>query len=157
MSLCLCVELFVVPRAQAQGAAPQSRLEQAAAAIAADRLGEAEQQLNAILKAAPGDVLALNLLGTVRAKQNRLDEAEALFLRAVRADRRFVGAHMNLAYLYLLRGAPEKTAADAEGSLAARPCSTPTPSTSSRGLSARSRRALRSASVSSRASDARGV
>jgi Flp pilus assembly protein TadD len=103
---------FVVLRARAQGPASQARLEQAAAAIAADRLGEAEQQLNAILKVAPGDVLALNLLGTVRAKQNRLDEAEALFLRAVRADRRFVGAHMNLAYLYLLRGSPEKTATE---------------------------------------------
>jgi tetratricopeptide (TPR) repeat protein len=67
--------------------------------------------LGAILKAAPADPLALNLLGTVRAKQRRLDEAEALFLRAVRADRRFVGAHMNLAYLYLLKGAPVKTAA----------------------------------------------
>ena len=110
----LCFALFAVgaPCARAQASAAQSRLEQAAAAIAAERLGEAEQQLNAILKAAPGDVLALNLLGTVRAKQNRLDEAEALFQRAVRADRRFVGAHMNLAYLHLLRGAPEKTAAE---------------------------------------------
>ena len=109
----LCLLLFVAhARAQAPAAARQSRLEQAAAHIAADRLAEAEQQLDAMLKAAPADVLALNLLGTVRAKQGRLEEAEALFLRAVRADRRFVGARMNLAYLYLLRGAPEKTAAE---------------------------------------------
>ena len=105
----LCLMLLF---AQGATAAPQSRLEQAAAAIAADRLAEAEQQLNSVLKSAPTDVLALNLLGTVRAKQGRLDEAEALFARAVRADRRFVGAHMNLAYLYMLKGAPEKTAAE---------------------------------------------
>ncbi|HEX8502400.1 MAG TPA: tetratricopeptide repeat protein [Pyrinomonadaceae bacterium] len=108
----LCLVLLAAPPARAQGAAAQGRLERAAAAIAADRLAEAEQQLNAILKAAPADALALNLLGTVRAKQKRLDEAEALFLRATRADRGFVGAHMNLAYLYLLKGAPEKTAAE---------------------------------------------
>ena len=113
VTLGLLLLFGAAPAARAQGAAPpQTRLEQAAAAIASDRLGEAEQQLNAILKTTPGDVLALNLLGTVRAKQNRLDEAEALFTRAVRADRRFVGARMNLAYLYLLRGAPEKTAAE---------------------------------------------
>ena len=112
VTLCLLL-LFAQARAQGGGAgAPQSRLERAAAAIAADRLAEAEQQLNAILKAAPSDALALNLLGTVRAKQGRLDEAEALFARAVRADRRFVGARMNLAYLYMLKGAPEKTASE---------------------------------------------
>src|SRR5215204_5500294 len=104
--------LAAAPRARAQAGSQQERLERAAAHIAADRLTEAEQQLNSILRSAPADPLALNLLGTVRAKQKRLDEAEALFVRAVRADRRFVGAHMNLAYLYLLRGAPEKTAAE---------------------------------------------
>ncbi len=113
VTLCLLL-LCAQAHARAQGpvAAPQSRLEQAAAHIAADRLAEAEQQLNAILKASPSDVLALNLLGTVRAKQRRLDEAEALFTRAVRADRSFVGARMNLAYLYMLKGAPEKTASE---------------------------------------------
>jgi Flp pilus assembly protein TadD len=111
-TLCL-VLLAAAPCARAQGAAStQGRLERAAAHIAADRLADAEQQLNSILKATPGDALALNLLGTVRAKQGRLDEAEALFVRAARADRRFVGAHMNLAYLYLLKGAPERTAAE---------------------------------------------
>jgi predicted Zn-dependent protease len=112
VTLGLLLLVAAAPFARAQGAAAQSQLERAAAAIASDRLAEAEQQLSAILKAAPGDALALNLLGTVRAKQNRLDEAEALFTRAARADRRFVGAHMNLAYLYLLKGAPEKTAAE---------------------------------------------
>jgi Flp pilus assembly protein TadD len=107
----LCLLLPVAhARAQVPAAAQPGRLEQAAAHIASDRLAEAEQQLGAILKAAPSDVLALNLLGTVRAKQGRLDEAEALFQRAAGADRRFVGARMNLAYLYLLKGAPEKTA-----------------------------------------------
>ena len=107
----LFLALSAPPAARAQGEA-DARLERAAALISGDRLQEAEQQLNSILKARPEDALALNLLGTVRAKQGRLDEAEALFSRALRVDREFVGAHMNLAYLYLLKGAPEKTVAE---------------------------------------------
>ena len=73
---------------------------------------EAEQQLTSILKVSPGEVRALNLLGTVRGSQGRLDEAEELFAKAIHLDARFVGAHMNLAYLYMLKGASEKTIAE---------------------------------------------
>src|SRR2546423_239751 len=110
-TVALLLVLSAVPSARAQGDA-DARLERAAALISSDRIQEAEQQLNSILKARPEDALALNLLGAVRAKQGRLDEAEALFARALRADRDFVGAHMNLAYLYLLKGAPEKTVSE---------------------------------------------
>ncbi|HEX3557654.1 MAG TPA: tetratricopeptide repeat protein [Pyrinomonadaceae bacterium] len=105
----LCLVLSAAASARAQGDAESARLERVASLISSDRMQEAEQQLNAILKAKPDDTLALNLLGTVRAKQGRLDEAEALFARALRADKEFVGAHMNLAYLYLLKNEPEKT------------------------------------------------
>jgi predicted Zn-dependent protease len=110
----LCILLLVASHARAQSGGGQqpARLERAAALISENRLAEAEQQLNSILKTAPNDALALNLLGTVRAMQNRLDEAEALFTRAVRVDKTFVGAHMNLAYLYLLKREPEKNASE---------------------------------------------
>jgi predicted Zn-dependent protease len=108
----LCFLLLAASNAQAQGDGQSGRLERAAALIDGNRLPEAEQQLNSVLKTTPNDALALNLLGTVRAKQGRLDEAEAFFARAVRADKSFVGAHMNLAYLYLLKGSPEKTASE---------------------------------------------
>ncbi|MDT5061388.1 MAG: hypothetical protein QOH63_1847 [Acidobacteriota bacterium] len=85
------------------------QLERVAALISENRIEEAEQQLNAILKATPNEALALNLLGTIRAKQGRLDDAEALFSRAISIDNQFLGAHMNLAYLYLLKGVPDKT------------------------------------------------
>ncbi|MDT7602317.1 MAG: hypothetical protein QOF61_314, partial [Acidobacteriota bacterium] len=85
------------------------QIERAAALISTNRISEAEQQLDRLLKSSPDHALALNLLGTVRAMQGRLDEAEALFAHALRVDREFAGAHMNLAYLYLLKGAPEKT------------------------------------------------
>ena len=88
------------------------QLERAAGLIAANQLLEAEQQLNQVLKVAPDEATALNLLGAIRAKQGKLDEAETLFSRAVRSDNKLAGAHMNLAYLYLLKGAPEKTASE---------------------------------------------
>jgi tetratricopeptide (TPR) repeat protein len=98
--------------ASAQGNTSTEKLERAAALISGNRIEEAEQQLNSVLKATPNDALAVNLLGTIRAKQGRLDEAEALFSRAIRIDNQLVGAHMNLAYLYLLKRVPEKTASE---------------------------------------------
>lgn len=85
------------------------KLAQAAALIQSNRIEEAERELNQLLKAKPNEAAALNLLGTIRAQQGNLKEAETLFARAVRIDNRLVGAHLNLARLYLLRGAPEKT------------------------------------------------
>lgn len=95
--------------ATAQPASVQERLEKAANLIRDNRIAEADQQLNSILKTAPNEPVALNLLGTVRAQQGKLDEAEALMIRSVGIDPSYVAVHMNLAFLYLLRNAPEKT------------------------------------------------
>jgi len=109
ITVALAAALFAASSARAQGGA--SDLERAAALIGGGRLAEAEQQLGLILKSRPNDALALNLLGTVRAQQGRLEEAEGLFTRAVRADARFVGARMNLAHLYTIKREPSKAAA----------------------------------------------
>ena len=63
--------------------------------------------MNSILKIAPREARSLNLLGVIRASQGRLDEAESFFTRAILFDRLLVGAHMNLAYLYMLKGAKQ--------------------------------------------------
>ena len=60
-------------------------------------------------------------MGTIRAKQNRLVEAEALFLRAARNDPKFTGARMNLVYLYLLKRAPDKSILQLKEVLAVEP------------------------------------
>lgn len=85
------------------------RLEGAAALVRDHRLAEAEREIAAVLSVAPNEVGALNLLGTIRAQQGKLAEAEAFFLRAVAGDAQFVGPRMNLAYLYLLKREPEKS------------------------------------------------
>ena len=105
----LLLTLFTQPLAGAQNNSLFERLEHAAALIRDNRIGEAEQQLNSILKASPNEPQSLNLLGTIRAKQGRLDEAETLFTRALSINNQLVPAHWNLAYLYLLKSAPEKT------------------------------------------------
>lgn len=107
--IALAVALVAASPARAQGG--ESDLERAAALISGNRLAEAEQQLNSILKARPNDALALNLFGTVRAQQGRLEEAETLFTRAVGADAKFIGARMNLAHLYTLTRESPKAAA----------------------------------------------
>lgn len=104
--------LLLVPAvATAQANDRVEQLKRAASLIGGNQLAEAERQLNQILKVAPEEAAALNLLGALRAKQGRLEEAEALFLRAVRGDAKLTGARMNLAYLYLLKREPEKSAA----------------------------------------------
>lgn len=112
MILALLCALLTPLSAGAQVYDRAERLERAATLIGNNQLAEAEQLLNQVLKVAPDEASALNLLGAIRAKQGRLDEAETLFSRAVRSDASMTGAHMNLAYLYLLKKAPEKTATE---------------------------------------------
>jgi Flp pilus assembly protein TadD len=99
--------LFVAPVC-AQSTDVVQAFEQVAALIRGDRLAEAEKELTKVLRLQPDLPVALNLMGSVRAKQGRLVEAESLFLRAVQNDKNFTGARMNLVYLYLLKRAPDK-------------------------------------------------
>ena len=97
------------------------RVERAATLIQDNQIEEAERELNQILIVRPNNAAALNLLGAIRARQGKLGEAEDLFTRAVRIDHRLVGAHQNLARLYLLKGAPEKTVAELKEALRLEP------------------------------------
>jgi Flp pilus assembly protein TadD len=95
--------------------------EQIATLIRDNRLAEAEKELTAVLRLSPDLPVALNLMGSVRAKQGRLIEAETLFLRAVRNDKTFTGARMNLVYLYQLKHAPDKAIVQLKEVLAVEP------------------------------------
>lgn len=100
---------FCGPIAKAQNDDLVQVFEQVATLIRDNRFAEADKELTGVLRVTPELPVALNLMGTLRAKQGRLVEAEALFLRAVRNDKTFSGARMNLVYLYLLKRAPEKS------------------------------------------------
>lgn len=95
------------PSARAQDNTLPTRLERVVTLIRGDQITEAEEQLSYILKTTPNQADALNLLGAIRARQGRLEEAETLFKRAVDNNRRLVSARMNLAHLYSLKGMPD--------------------------------------------------
>jgi len=112
IALTITLVSMVASIATAQPANVQERLEKAANLIRENRIAEAEQQLAGILKTAPNEPVALNLLGAVRAQQGRLNEAETLLIRSATIDPSYAAVHMNLAFLYLLRNAPEKTVSE---------------------------------------------
>ena len=119
--LLLCLVCLFAANIRAQGPDVVQLFEQIANLIQNNRLPEAEKELNAILRVTPGEPVALNLMGTIRAKQNRLLEAENLFLRALQKDSKYTGARMNLAYLYALKRAPDKAIVQLNEVLAVEP------------------------------------
>ena len=78
-----------------------NRLQEAVNAITQNQLPHAEELLNSVLATSPNDADALNLLGVVRAKQDRVTDAEQLFRRALSISPTHVSAHINLAELLL--------------------------------------------------------
>jgi tetratricopeptide (TPR) repeat protein len=90
--------------AGAQVSAPTSTtalLRDAAQAMTAGELTRAETDLQTVLRTAPDDYHALDLLGVVRVLQHRDVEAEPLFRRAVQKNAAFAPAHAHLGLLYL--------------------------------------------------------
>lgn len=77
------------------------RLAKAVNAIRENQLPRAEELLNSVLATSPNDADALNLMGVVRAKQDRVADAERLFRRALSSLPSHVSAHVNLAELLL--------------------------------------------------------
>lgn len=117
----LCILCLFEATVFAQGPDLVQIFEQVASLIQNNRLAQAEKELTSILRVEPDLPVALNFMGTIRAKQGRLKEAEALFLRAAQNDTKFTGARMNLIYLYLLQRAPEKSTPYVQEVLAVEP------------------------------------
>jgi len=85
-----------------------SLLQDAAQAITAGKLNRAEGDLQSVVRAAPDDYRALDLLGVVRILQHRELEAEKLFLRAIQKKPDFAPARAHLGLLYVQLGRPEE-------------------------------------------------
>lgn len=75
--LLLC--FLCAPLVAAQNPDLVQLFEQVAAQIRDNRLAEAEKELTSILKVSPDLPIALNFMGTIRAKQGRLNDAELFF------------------------------------------------------------------------------
>lgn len=94
------LKAFPASAATQQNLNVYDRLERAAELIRKGELARAEAELNIVLRTQPREANALNLLGVVRAEQQRTAEAEKLFLRAVDAAPTLLGAYLNLGQLY---------------------------------------------------------
>lgn len=101
-----------------------TRLERVATLIRENKTAEAERQLAIVLRSTPNEPVALNLLGTIRAKQGRLNEAEALFVRSTVNNPSYSAARMNLAYLYLQKRESAKAVVQLKEVLVAEPANT---------------------------------
>jgi tetratricopeptide (TPR) repeat protein len=85
-----------------------SLLQDAAQAMTAGNLSRAETDLQSVLRSAPSDPRALDLLGVVRVLQHREPEAEKLFLRALQESSNFAPARAHLGLLYVQQGRIEE-------------------------------------------------
>lgn len=106
---------FAQTRDSSQPSPPTVR--SAAAALAAGDSKRAETELTAILESSPHDVHALNLLGILRAQQQRNQEAEALFKNAIAIQPDFASAHVGLGLVYVQLGKDDVAAAELQQSL----------------------------------------
>jgi tetratricopeptide (TPR) repeat protein len=90
------------PRADA------SLLEDASQAMTDGKLSLAEKDLQSVLRTAPEDYRALDLLGVVRVLQQRESAAEELFCHAIQKKPDFAPAHAHLGLLYVQKGRTEE-------------------------------------------------
>jgi tetratricopeptide (TPR) repeat protein len=87
-----------------------SLLQDAARDITAGKLNHAENALQTVLRSAPDEYRALDLLGVVRVLQRRELEADEFFRRAIQKKPDFAPAHAHLGLLYVQRGRPMEAA-----------------------------------------------
>jgi tetratricopeptide (TPR) repeat protein len=82
----------------------KSRLQDAAQAISAGKLEQAETELRSALQSSPEDIRALDLLGVIRTLQHREPQAEELFSKVVQNNPTFAPGRAHLGLLYLQLG-----------------------------------------------------
>ncbi len=103
--------------AQVPASDTASLLQDAGRAMAAGDLASAEEKLQWILHRSPDNYRALDLLGIVRAQQQRNSEAENIFQRVIKTKPDYASAHIDLGLLYIQMGEAEKAIAQLEEGL----------------------------------------
>ncbi len=86
----------------------KSHLQDAAKAISAGHLEQAESDLQSVLRSTPDEFHALDLLGVIRILQHRDPQAEELFTKAVQKNPNFAPSRAHLGLLYLQMGRPQE-------------------------------------------------
>jgi tetratricopeptide (TPR) repeat protein len=106
----LCIVIFLLAASPISAArvpredSEKSNLEDAAQAISAGKLRQAESELQSVLRSAPDGFRALDLLGVIRILQHREPQAEELFNKVVQKNPNFAPGRAHLGLLYLQMG-----------------------------------------------------
>jgi len=114
---CLWMVLLAVALpvgAQVPASNSASLLQDAGRAMAAGDLASAEEKLQWILRSSPDNYRALDLLGILRAQQQRNSEAEDIFQRVIKTKPDYASAHIDLGLLYIQMGEAEKAVPELE-------------------------------------------
>ena len=98
----------VLPSAASFGAEAHQALKKAAVLVEEGRLAEAEQQAQVARSDPTTRAAACSVLGAIRLQQDRLREGSELLEEAIRLEPSLLGAHLNLAQVYVLQGRPER-------------------------------------------------
>ena len=96
---------------------PDSMLQDAGRALASGNQVKAEEELQWILSRSPENDRALDLLGILRAQQQRNSEAEELFEHAIKNRPDFASPHIDLGLLYVQMSEPDKAVEQLEDGL----------------------------------------
>lgn len=109
----LCIVIFLLSASPISAArvlrqdSEKARLQDAAQAIAAGKLEQAETECQAVLRSTPDEFRALDLLGVIRILQHREPQAEELFSKVVQKNPNFAPGRAHLGLLYLQMGRPQ--------------------------------------------------
>ena len=105
----MCLVLLLAALANAQVSNPdRSLLQDAARAISAGEFDRAETDLQAALRTSPGDYRVLDLLGILRAQQQRDHDAEKIFKDVIAKKPDFASAYVHLGLLYVQMSRPDE-------------------------------------------------
>lgn len=109
------VSCALISRAQVhESVAEIERLRTAGQFLIQGDLKRAEDEVQLVLTASPDDFRALNLLGIIRAQQNRSKEAELLFKKAILLKPDYAAAHASLGLLCSETTRPDEAIAELE-------------------------------------------
>jgi tetratricopeptide (TPR) repeat protein len=107
--VCLLAVLTCGPRAagaQAPGVDGRAALQAAVALVQKGQLAEADRQARRALGDPETRAVAYSVLGTIKLRQNALDDSAKLLGEAIRLEPRLVGAQLSLAQVYTLQNKP---------------------------------------------------
>jgi tetratricopeptide (TPR) repeat protein len=128
LRLLTCVLALVAGDVRAAAAAVEDAheaLRAAAALVQQGRLEEADRQARLALDDPETRAVACSVMGTIRLQQQRLDESAAFLREAIRLDANLLGAHINLAQVYVLQRDPSRALETYDAALRIKPDALP--------------------------------